>query len=335
MRTSPWIPAAVATCVAFALAACAAPSSTAGASGEPAPTVSSSAASFPRTIEVPAGSAEPASTVVVPAAPQRIAALTYETAELVAALGAADRLVVVPSAVTNPALTNHLDEMTAVPNKVPTEADTDPEAIIALSPDLVLLSARHGLDTGAGKVLAQAGIPVLLLPNTWTDADEMVQDVHLVGQAIGADAAADALAATIAAGLTPAPRPSGTAPRVLVLSNQAGTPFVTAGSAFPLDLVQLAGGTDVSAELGIRATGPITAEQVLQADPDGILLVDMNGSGRSSFASLLDNPAVAALPAVSEGRLTMVEGRQVQALGLDETVAGLGVLRAWIAGLKP
>lgn len=321
--------------VALSVAACSSPAGGTTQSGTPTPAAptTSAAPAFPRTIEVPAGSATEATELVVPERPTRIAALTYETAELVAALGEADELVVVPKAVTNPALTNHLEEMTAVPNTVPTEADVDPEAIIALQPDLVLLSARHGLDTGAGKALTEAGIPVLMLPNTWTDADDMVQDVRLVGQAIGADEAAAALADTITKGLAPTPQPSGTSPRVLVLSNQAGTPFVTAGSAFPLDLVALAGATDASAQIGIHVTGPITAEQVVQANPDGILLIDMNGSGRASFASLLDNPAVAGLSAVADQHVTMVQGRQVQALGLGATVDGLDVLRTWVAGL--
>jgi iron complex transport system substrate-binding protein len=335
MRTTLRTLTAALTCgvAALNLAACAGATGGADSTPTPAAPTTSAAPAFPRTVEIPAGTAGAASTLVVPAQPTRIAALTYETAELVAALGEADKLVVVPSAVTNPALTNHLDEMKAVPSTVPTEADTDPEAIIALKPDLVLLSARHGLDTGAGKVLTEAGIPVLMLPNTWTDADDMVQDIGLVGQAIGADDAAAALADTITTGLAPAPQPSGTAPRVLVLSNQAGIPFVTAGSAFPIDLLRLAGATDVSAELGITVTGKISAEQVVQANPDGILLIDMNGSGQGSFASLLQNPAVAALPAVADGHVTLVQGRQVQALGLDATVDGLGVLRTWVAGL--
>jgi iron complex transport system substrate-binding protein len=330
------VQAVLAAVAALALAACAAPAGSAdGTTSTPSPAVPSTAAAaaFPRTIEVPAGPAAAAVELVVPAEPQRIAALSYETAELVAELGLADRLVVVPAAVRNPALTNHLEELAAVPTTVPTESDTDPESIIALDPDLVLLSARHGLETGAGKVLADAGIPVLLLPNTWTDAEDMAQDVRLVGQAVGADEAAENLAERLVAGLEPRPVPSGAARRVLVLSNQAGRPFVTAGKAFPLELLRLAGGADVSAELGIAATGPIAAEQVVQAAPDGILLVDMNGSGEESFAQLLANPAVAQLSAVAQGRVTLVEGRQVQALGLDETIEGLAVLTAWVATL--
>ena len=156
----------------------------------------------------------------------------------------------------------------------------------------------------------------------------------LVGEATGADASATALATELKTGLAPSSSAAGSpSPRILVLSNQAGRPFVTAGTAFPLDLVSLAGGSDVSTELGITATGPITAEQVIQAAPDGILLIDMNGSGEKSFASLLSNPAVAALPAVADGHVHRVSGKSVQALGLSSTIAGLTDLRDWIGAL--
>src|SRR5699024_8699759 len=120
-------------------------------------------------------------------------------------------------------------------------------------------------------------------------------------------------------------------PRVLVLSNQAGRPFVTAGGAFPLEVVELAGARDASERIGVSRTGPITAEQVIAAEPDRILLVDMNGSGRQIFADLLGNPAIAALPAVAEHEVLLVEGKQVQALGLTSTIEGRDRIAEWIA----
>src|SRR5699024_7659542 len=106
------------------------------------------------------------------------------------------------------------------------------------------------------------------------------------------------------------------APRILILSNQAGRPFITAGTAFPVELVRLAGASTVSDELGITVTGPIQIEQVLAAEPDGIILIDMNGSGDRLFADMLGNDAVAGLDAVAHGRVLRVQGKEVQALGL-------------------
>lgn len=301
------------------------------------PTPRAATAAFPRTVAVPAGNTTAAARIILDTEPQRVAALTYETAELVAALGAADRLVMVPNAVTNPILTNHHQDMLAVETKAPTESTTNAEAVIQTAPDLVLLSARHGLEDGAGKVLAAAGIPVLVLPNTWATVEDMLANIALTGEALGLDTEADTLAATIKSGLSAEPVDSnaaaeteGSAPSVLVLSNQAGRPFVTAGAAFPLELLRLAGAHDAGDALGLSASGPITAEQVIRAAPDAILLIDMVGSGEDLFAPIMKNPAVAALPAVANGQVLLVEGRHVQALGLDGVLEGLDAITAWL-----
>lgn len=319
--------------IGAALTALAAVLIVAGCASAPAPdpTPTEPTAAFPRTITVPAGQSTAAVTMQIPAKPTRIAALTYETAELVAALGAGEHLVMVPEAVMNPVLTNHREEMVGVESKAPTESTTNAEAVIRTRPDLVLLSARHGLEDGAGRALASAGIPVIVLPNSWATVDDMLANIALVGEALGVETEADALAAAIDSGLSEASTPTGAdAPSVLVLSNQAGRPFVTAGAAFPLELVRLAGATHAEAALGLTATGPITAEQVIQAAPDAILLIDMNGSGETLFAPIMSNPAVASLPAITDGRVLLVEGRQVQALGLAEVVGGLDAITTWL-----
>ena len=323
---------AAAIMVALVLAGCGpatAPKS--AATKAPANQSAPAAGAFPRSIAVPAGAHTDAATVTVDAKPKRVAALTFETAALVAALGAGDRLVMVPQAVTNPVLTQHAGAMAEVETKVASEAKTDVEMVIQSAPDVVLLSARHGLEDRVGKVLADAGIPVLVIPNAWATVEDMLANVALTGKVLGLDAEADTLSAKIDAGLTAATvEPGADAPRVLVLSNQAGRPFVTAGAAFPMELLDLAGAQDAGAALGLTKSGPISAEQVIKANPDAILLIDMSGSGDKLFAPIMNNPAVAALPAIADKRVLMLEGRHTQALGLDGVVEGLDALTEWL-----
>lgn len=321
-RRSPLALIAAAAAIALSLSGC--QGATAPAAEPAAP-----AASWPRTIAVPgADGAEPGS-LTLEARPTQVAALSYETAEVAAALGAVDRLVLVPEATRNLALGNHAEELAAVPASFESESSLNTEAVIAAGPDLVLMNGRHGLGESVGSALRQAGIPVLVLPNSWSTPAELDDNIALIGQALGEEAAAGELAAELEAGLTAA-TPSGEPERVLVLSNQAGRPFVTAGRAFPLELLRLAGAEDASAALGLDRTGPITVEQVLSADPDRILLIDMNGSGDRLFAPIMANPAVAALPAAQNPLL--LQGKQTQALGLGATVTGLDAIRAWLAG---
>ncbi len=316
--------------------------SAAAPSETPAPAAASSEGTWPRTVEIPAGRSHDATSITIEAAPQKIVALDYESAETLAALGLADRVVLVPEAVLNPALGSHVDELKAVPNTFPVAGEIDAETVIALAPDLAVMSPRHGNEAPIADVLAQAGIPSLQLPQPWTSPEALAVNVELIGEATGSEDAATKLTDEVESGLASAAAPgaatNGTpaadAPRVLVLTNQAGRPFITAGAAYPLSLLSLAGAQNAGDALGIDRTGPITAEQVVQANPDGIVLIDMNGSGDRMFADLLANPAVAGLPAVAKDHVLRIEGKQVQALGLTHTVDGLKTLTDWTATLR-
>lgn len=329
--------AALTAATALGLSGCA-PAAPAAPSTDAAP-ADTAAVGFPRTIEIPAGRAGEAHSLTVESEPQAIAALDYESAEVIAELGLADRLVLIPEAVLNPTLGGHVEEMQAVPQTFPVAMNLDTETVISTAPDLVVMSPRHGAEDTIGSVLEQAGLTTLQLPETWTSTATLSRNIDLIGQTTGTETAATALIEEIESGLGEHAAPkSGSdnadAPRVLVLTNQAGRPFATAGGAFPLELLNLAGAVSVSDEMGMEATGPISAEQIVQANPDGIVLVDMNGTGDRMYADLLANPAVATVPAAADDALMRVTGRDVQALGLGSTVTGLESLTAWVATLK-
>lgn len=292
---------------------------------------------WPRIIEIPAGSHRPASSVRVEAEPERIAALDYESGETLAALGLADRTVLIPEALLNPVLGGHVDEFRDVEATFPVAMRVDAETVINLAPDLVVTSPRHGNEASISAVLEQAGITTLHLPHPWNDGESLIANITLIGQATGGDESARALAEQIEEGIDTAGADvfveQSARPRVIMLTNQAGQPFVTAGNAYPIELLELAGARNAAADLGIERTGPIGAEQLVEVAPDGIVLIDMNGSGDRMFAELMANRAVARIPAIEEGRILRIDGRQVQALGLTETVRGLAALTEWVAGL--
>lgn len=325
--------ATVALLAAFAAPACAT-APTAPADHTPPATEETATAlpAFPRVVSVPAGERIPATELHLDAEPMKIAVLNYEAAEIAAEIGLSDRLIMIPEAVLNPALGGHVDELAAVPETFPVEADLSAEMVIAREPDLVIMSTRHGAEETIGSVLQQAGIPTLIVPHPWSTSDDLIANVELIGEATGAEEQAEQLADTLREGLHAA-EPATGGPRVMVLSNQAGRPFITGGNAFPLELLERAGGTNVSAELGITSSGPISVEQIVEAAPDAILLIDMNGSGTRLFSELLSNPAVAALDAARDENVLLVTGRDVQALGLTNTITGLGTLTDWVRSL--
>lgn len=291
---------------------------------------------FPRTLEITLTDGS-TTQLIIEHEPTAIAALDYESAETIAALGLADRLVLVPEAVLSPAIGGHIDEMSVVPHTFPVAMELAAETVLNADPDLVIMSPRHGNEAAIAQVLEQSGLTTLQLPTSWVSPDTLVTNIDLIGQATGADEAAELLATQIEQGLAEHAADADAGqdrPNVLLLNNQAGRAFITAGQAFPLHLLKLAGAEPSSAQLGIDRTGPISAEQVVEADPAGIVLIDMNGTGDRMFEELLSNPAVAGLPAVAEGRVLRIAGRQVQALGLTDTTEGLDTLTNWVAQLR-
>lgn len=317
------------------LTACSAPTEETGDTADPSHTTE---AVWPRTIEIPAGKGGTVTTLTIDEQPERIAALDYESAEVLAELGAADSLVLIPEAVLNPALGGHVDELSAVEGTFPVAMEVDAETVIAMKPDLVIMSPRHGNEAPIADVLEEAGIVSLQLPSSWASSEDLVTNIDLIGQATGHEVAADTLIDDLTTGLEAAEASEtdtdSPAPRVLILTNQAGRPFITAGHAFPVELVERAGADNIADELGIDRTGPISAEQIVQAEPDAILLIDMNGTGDRMFTELLSNAAVQATDAIANDCVLRVTGRDVQALGLTSTVEGLGALTEWVTSLR-
>lgn len=274
-------------------------------------------------------------TVVTTVGPQRIAAVSPDVAETVAALGAGERLVLVPDSQTNPVMTNHLPVMQSVSATVAAHGAADPEQILASGPDIAIITPRHEGESDTAALLEASAVPVLTLPNAWQSGAEMLGNIALIGDAIGAPDRGAELAREIADALDAVEPVSGPAPSVLVLSNQAGRPMINAGRGFALDLLARAGGRNAADDAGMTRMTFVDPEQVAGIDPDAILLVDIRGAGEESFAAVLGNPAVAGLSAVRQERILLLDGKHTQAYGLRSVPEGLAQLRDWLAGLVP
>lgn len=302
---------------------------TAGAPPTP-PAQPAGTASYPRTVQIPG---EPAQQVVIPARPERIAALSVDVAEAAVELAGADRLIAVPASATNASLSNHAREMAAVTTKLPPGTDPDPEQILSLNPDLILLTTRHGGEQDARATLARAGIPMIAIGNNWGTLEEVKQNLTLLGAALGTEAKAGELVTELdrrARGVTEKLGTVTSRPSVAILSNQAGRPFINAADVLTSDLVERAGGDLVADRIGLRATAPVTAEQLIATEPDAILLIDVTGRGRASFGTVLDNPAVAELAAVRDGRIKLMPARISYGTGSVRIADGLEEIARWL-----
>lgn len=220
----------------------------------------------------------------------RLVSLTPSASEIVAALGATDKLVGVDDYSTFPA------EVAKLP-KVGSFLAPNLETIVRLKPSLVIVDDVHGQVAGA---LGDAGIATIEC------AIHELADVKTcltrVGAKIGMSTAATTAIATIDATVRAAEttRPAAR-PRVLVVIDREADGLgnlIAAGPASWVDeLLHLVGADNMLAAAGVRYP-KISIEEVLRGKPDVIL--DLSFAGKAGIAPWQGVP----VPAVANHRVT-------------------------------
>ncbi|MEZ5980106.1 MAG: ABC transporter substrate-binding protein [Planctomycetota bacterium] len=199
----------------------------------------SAAADFPREVRAPGGEL-----VRVPTRPVRIVPANSAAADFVLALAERSRVSgMTPETVEYSRVASDL----APWGDVVRAGKHTAESLLASAPDLVVDADWQ--DVGTRRLLERAGVPVLTLP-TATSLDALLADVRAVGAALGEDAAAEELVASIDARVA-ALRERGRAlgGRVLFYANY-GTGGSAAGDATTSDLLlDLAGLANAAEEL--------------------------------------------------------------------------------------
>lgn len=255
---------------------------------------------FPRTVTV--GAEE----VVLQARPARIAVLSPDAASLVTRLVPAESIAMI---------TDQGEDNPDGPVIVPGSASVDPEQVLSVNPDLVIVTARHGQEKDAGSVLRDSGVPVAEFPSSdWSGIDDLLANLEILGQLTGTGATARELRDRIEEDRrkvadrtdTGAGAGAGTAsakPRVLTLMARGGQRMIMPPTTMMNGLVREAGGTVIADETGNRGSAPADPEVVARLNPDVILVEDFRGQGERDFSDLLSDPALADVSAVKERRI--------------------------------
>jgi iron complex transport system substrate-binding protein len=187
-----------------------------------------------------------------------------------------------------------------------------PEGLIALNPDLLLLSEEAG-PAQALAVLRAAGAPIRMVPDQPGGAG-VVRKIEAVAAALGMDGAPlaravaadwDALDAPIAA-----LRPVRT---IFVLSAARGAPLVS-GSGTHADAMLRAAGA-VNAIGGFTGYRPLSAEAAAQAAPEAVVMMDHALAEAGGLDTILAIPALAVTPVARSRRLLAVEGSYALGFG--------------------
>lgn len=237
--------------------------------------------------------------VTLAAPPRRVVSLVPSLTEAVCALGACDRLVGVDDYSNYPAEVASLPRLGGV-------YDPNVERIVALRPDLVLLSKYGRLP----EALRQAGVTVFVFESE--TLEDAFRNLSTLGRLLDREDAAGRLVESLRseiARVAELAQAAGPAPTVYYEIDP--TPYAAGPGSFIGTLLERAGGRNVvPAELGPFPR--ISPELVIQADPEVIILGDAPWG--VTARELAARPGWASLRALRTGRVVELGQEQVDVL---------------------
>lgn len=239
--------------------------------------------------------------VTVEEAPSRIVSGYYISTSALIALGLQDRIVGIEAkAAKRPIYSLSAPELIDLPN-VGSAKEFNLEGCIALKPDLVILPKKL---KDAAATLTELGIPVLLVnPESQEELEGMLT---LLGEATGTEARAEELLSAIDAirGQLEEKLAGAEKPRAYLAGN--GALLTTAGGKmYQSDMLTLAGAENVAAELEDTYWAEVSYEQLLQWNPDVIVLAS---DATYSVEDVLADENLADCTAVKNGAVYQLPG---------------------------
>jgi iron complex transport system substrate-binding protein len=207
--------------------------------------------------------------VTIPAEPTKIATLTNAATEILFALGAGDRVTgKVEEFTPDPA---HAEAIAKIPD-VAKFGSVDVEKIVGDGTELVIAGGSNFNPPEAIAKLRELGVPVLVV--FAPDVETALDDMTLIGQAVGRPAEAAALTTSVQAAMDEVAAATADLPKPRVfyeLDNSSGY-FGPAPDYFGTGMIETAGGDPLTS--GTDGVYQIQEEQILAFDPEVILLGD-------------------------------------------------------------
>lgn len=280
----------------------------------------------PTTAPVVAPTTQPASTVapilpatvtdyqgetVVVESVERIVSLSGDITEIIFALGMGDNIVGVDTSATYPA-----DKVKALPS-IGYQRRLNAEGILSLNPTLVIGTES----AGPPEVLAQvraAGIPIALTSAPPT-LESPIQKILFVARTLGIPQRGYELAGQVEADIARARAEASLLmrqPRVLFLYLRGTDVQQVAGANTSIDaMITAAGGINAGAEAGIVNYAPLSAEVVIAAQPDVILVLTKGLESVGGIDGLLNIPGLADTPAGQQRRVIDFDDLYLNGMG--------------------
>ena len=226
----------------------------------------------------------------------RIIPLDGDVAEIVFALGLGDNVVATDLSATYP------PEADALP-EVGYQRALSSETVAAFEPTVLLATDIAGPPQALDE-LRQLGFPLVVVPNEATSTGAAAK-IRAIAEALGVPERGEELAGDVQSDIDLATVEAGAdAPRVLALYVRGiSVQLVLGEQAATHWLIEAAGGVDVSTDLGVTDTAPISIEALLRAEPDVILVPTAGLESVEGIDGLLEIPGMERTPAGRDGRI--------------------------------
>ena len=238
------------------------------------------------------------------AKPQRIASLSLGTDEILCALVSPERIVGLSRHSDNPEVSHVAD----IARRVGVKLDRDPERIVALEPDLVLAARYSKIELR--ELVNQTGAAVVV-STAFVSFTDIQSNIANIGRAVGEPERAAALIAEMDLRLAEAAGRQASLRDDWRLLYYAPSGW-TAGDRTTVDeVIRAAGYRNAAATSGISGHQKITAEKVLEIDPDA-LLVAIGYDRDAGFREQLESdPQLATLTALHKGRIAELPAKRL------------------------
>jgi len=243
--------------------------------------------------------------VTIDQAPERIVSHVPPITEIIFALGMGDRLV---------AVSDYCDYPEEAKEKPSIGDYWNPsiENIVAMEPDLVLTDGH----SESIKKLDDLGITFLVIDPT--NIGEIFESIELLGRATGEQSAAEALTKEMRDGFARTTDKVANAKPVRVIylvdATEINNPWTAGPGSFPDYLITMASGSNIAARAG-SAWAQLSIEEIIDADPEYIILPGAHGTAFTPREVLEENTAWRETTAVKRGNIFIIDGDLVDGYG--------------------
>ena len=241
----------------------------------------------------------------------RIVPLNGDIAETIFTLGLTSRVVGVDTSALYPKQT--VDKLP----KIGYQRTLSAEGILSLRPTVVIGSTEAGPPHVLEQIRA-AGVTVLVIPEI-VALNAGPRKLRLLGRALGVPKRGERLAKQVEGQIATAKREAATTtarPRVAFLYLRGAPVQMIGGKNTRADtMIAAAGGRDAGSEIGIDGYRPITAESLVSAAPDVILVPTLGLQSVGGIEGLLRIPGVAQTPAGRNRRVIHYDDALLLGLG--------------------